>query len=768
MTDPARPVKPSRMSHHRNRSPRLIAALLATCMLTSPPATAQTASSTQRDPSAALAPKARDGRPNVLILMLDDVGFGQIGAFGGLVDTPNIDRVAARGVRYTNYHGTPICSATRAAFLTGRNSHTVHMGGHPIFASENPGYDGVIPPGAGTLAENLRQGGYATFALGKWDHLPTRETGPSGPQARWPLGQGFERYYGFLASETDNFHPLLVRDNTPVAAPHNPDYILNKDLADSAIDMVRSRDGQPERRPFLMYLAPGTAHAPHHASQSWIDRYRGRFDEGWDKARARILRRQIAQGIVPRGTKVAARPDRMQAWDSLSADEKKLFAHQMEVFAAALSEADEQFGRVLDELQARGELENTVVLITSDNGASAEGSVAGSYQELFFARGAQPSAAENMKYYDRWGGPETYPHYSFGWAVAGNTPFRYYKQTTYEGGLRVPLIVAMPGVAGKGRVDTSFVHVSDVTPTMLELATVDQADAVNNTPQMPFDGTSFAATLRDPHTVAAHKDQYFEVFGHRAFWSDGWKIVSPSRLNVWDIMSPAKLNEPWQLFNVGEDPGETVDLAGTKPEIVERLKQGFEKQARQFNVFPITGQFESFGVQARLDAQDFARRNGKWLYPGPISRIPKMMAPPIDRRSFNAAADIELASARETGPIFALGGGQGGMSFYLKEGQPRFALRGLDGSFEEVEADGLVPGGKSKLALQVDHAGNRHTVSISLDGRLLVRREIMFSISPVVPETFDVGRDDGTAVSSDYAANTPFPGTLTSLSFKVR
>lgn len=718
------------------------------------------------------AETARDEsrRPNVLLWLLDDVGFAQLSSFGGLVATPNIDRIAARGLRFSNYRTTAICSSTRAALLTGRNAHNVHMGAHPIFASDSPGYDGRIPASAGTLAENLRQSGYATFALGKWDHLPIADTGPTGPHTYWPLGQGFERYYGFLASEMDNFHPLLVRDNTPVDAPRTTDYHLNKDLADEAIALIRSRDGKSGRSPFFLYLATGTAHAPHHASQAWIDKYRGKFDQGWDKAREQILERQIAQGLVPKGTRTAPRPAEMQAWDSLSADEKKLLAREMEVFAAALSEADAEFGRILDELEARGELSNTIIIITSDNGASAEGSTDGSHNELLFARGKQPSTAENMPYFDRWGSDQTYPHYAFGWAVAGNTPFRYYKQTTYEGGIHVPLIVAAPQAPKNRKLDAAFVHVSDIVPTVLDLAGVKPAEMVNNTPQMPFDGVSFAGTLRGTASGAPRKDQHFETFGHRAFWSDGWKIVSPSRLNVWDIMSPSLREQPWQLYDLRKDPGETTDLARWHPEIVERLSRGFDEQARKYQVYPIVGQYESFAVQARKDAAEFARRNGEWIYPGPISRIPKLNAPPIDRRSFTAAVDLDLPHGNVTGPVFAFGGSLGGMSFFLKDGQPRFALRGLDGTFAEIRATEPLPRGHSKLSLRLERAekGRGKTITISVGDRVIVRSEVEFDIASVVPETFDIGRDDGTAVSPDYAANTPLPGELRNLSFKFQ
>lgn len=728
------------------------------------------ASARAADPARAVAAKApqEQNRPNILVWMLDDVGFAQLACFGGLIATPNIDRVAANGVRFSNYHTAPICSATRAAFLTGRNSHTVHMGGHPVFPSDAPGYDTKIPASAGTIAENLRQEGYATFALGKWDHLPLADISPSGPHTYWPLQQGFDRFYGFLFSETNNFAPDLWRDNTPVRLPEDTDYHLNNDLADQAIAMIASRDGLAMPRPFFLYLATGTAHAPHHAPSAWIEKYRGKFDQGWDKAREQILKRQIAEGIVPAGTKMAPRPEGMPAWESLGSDQKRMYARQMEVFAAALSHADEQFGRILNDLERRGELDNTIVLITSDNGASAEGGLSGTYNELLFATGQLPNVQENLRYYDRWGGPGTFPHYAFGWAVAGNTPFRYYKQTTYEGGVRVPLIISDPRQAKAGSWRNNFAHASDITPTLLELAEVEPATTVNNTGQSPFEGESFAAALSPGASQQTRGDQYFEVFGHKAFWSQGWKIVSPSRLNVWDIIAPAALDQPWQLYNLNTDPAESVDLAKRMPDKLAELTEGFDRQAQRFNVYPITGQADAMAVQASRNAKDFAARGGEWVYSGPISRIPKPFAPPVGRKSFVATADLELVSDATSGPIFVLGGRFGGVGLHLSEGYPTFVVRSLEGEIVELRAPEALPKGQQSLTLSVERSrtGGKSRVSISADGRPLTSKELDLNIPAVVPETFDVGRDDATSLSDDYPANVDFPGKLTRLAFK--
>lgn len=731
------------------------------------PALAQPASNDAASTAAAAAPRGQ-AAPNILVWMLDDVGFAQLAAYGGLIATPNIDRMAAKGVRFSNYHTTPICSATRAAFLTGRNSHTVHMGGHPVFPSDAPGYDTRIPASAGTIAENLRQHGYATFALGKWDHLPLAEISPSGPQNYWPLQQGFDRFYGFLFSETNNYAPDLWRDNTPVNLPNDPSYHLNDDLADQAIQMIGTRDALARPRPFFMYLATGTAHAPHHAPQRWIARYRGKFDQGWDQARAQILKRQIALGAVAPNTPLAARPAGMAAWSSLAAEEKRLYARQMEVFAAALSHADEQFGRILDELDRRGELSNTVVVITSDNGASAEGGHSGTYNELLFATGQLPNARENLAYFDRWGGPETFPHYAFGWAVAGNTPFRQYKQTTYEGGTRVPLIIADLRHASNGSWRDGFAHVTDITPTLLDIAEVAPAARVNNTAQSQFDGVSFAARLSQAANAKSRSDQYFEVFGHRAYWSNDWKIVAPSRLDVWDITAPARLNSPWQLYDLKKDPTESEDLAARMPGKTAELAAGFAQAAERFHVNPITGQADSMAVLARRTAQDFAARKGRWNYAGPVSRIPKPFAPPIDSRSFTATADLELETPTSSAPVFVLGGRFGGIGLYLSQGIPTFMVRSLKGQAVTVRAHETLGQGRQMLTLSVDRqiGEGKSRVSLRSGERLLVSEDILLEVPAVVPETFDVGRDDATALSAEYRANADFPGKLYGLQFQ--
>ncbi|WP_269430673.1 arylsulfatase [Novosphingobium malaysiense] len=718
-------------------------------------------------------------RPNILVWMLDDVGFGQIGAFGGLIETPNIDKVAAAGLRYTNYHTAPICSASRAAMLTGRNPHSVHMGGFSGIELPNKGYDSAIPAEDGTIAANLRAAGYATFALGKWDHLPSDEMGPGGPFNHWATSQGFDHFYGFMGADTDNFAPDLVRDKTPVAVPQDPGYMLNDDLARRAIGMLHERSGKEDVAPFFLYLATGTAHAPHHAPQRWIDHYRGHFDMGWDKLRKIVLQRQIALGIVPHDTVLAPRPDGMPAWDSLSADAKKLYARQMEVFAAALSAADEQFGTIVAELRRTGELDNTIVLVTSDNGASAEGAYNGTSNEMYFANGHLPTVAENMRFLDAWGGPKTLPHYAFGWAVAGNTPFRYYKQTTFEGGTHVPLLVSWPKGLGSdvdGSLRGQFTYVADVAPTLMELAGVSTAPVLNNVKQSPMEGSSFAYTLGDAQAVDRTRAQYFELYGNKGLWFDGWSIVTRHRLQSWNLTKDGPADEAWELYDLNRDRGQTRNLAERHPTRVAAMAKMFDEQASRFNVYPIPNMSDSWGYLAAKKQAEFVRRNGRWSFPGPVAGISEGIAPPVQSYPFRMTVEVSLPTGRETGPIFTIGGHLGGMALYLNNGVPTFDLQGLDGRATNVAASRALSAGKSMITLDFDRAQARPLtpqdiwITLEVNGKPLVDRHVTYGMPArfSASDGFSIGSDFGSAVSPDYPEGTVFPGHIGTVTFQFR
>lgn len=741
--------------------PRVISAFALAAALGGPlPAMAQAPAA----PAERVAP-----RPNVLIWMLDDVGFAQLSCFGGQIPTPNIDRVARMGLRYANYHTPPVCSAARATLLTGRNSHSVHIGGHSAVARDYPGYDGKVPAGAGSIAENFRQAGYATFALGKWDHVPPAESTPAGPTRYWPLGQGFDRFYGFMSAETHNFEPLLWQDNRPLSRPPGEGYHLSADLADQAIAMVDARGSVSPAAPFLMYFATGVAHAPHHAPADWIARMKGRFDRGWDHARTEILQRQKAMGLVPKSAGLAPRPPQVPAWDSLSAEAKRVHARQMEVFAAAMAHADAEFGRLLDALEKRGELDNTIVVIVSDNGASGEGGPAGSYHELLFAHGGLPQKAEeNLPFLDRWGGPETYPHYALGWAVAGNTPLRNYKQTTYSGGTQVPLVVAWPrGIAARGEVRGQFVHAADITPTLLAAAGISPADRVNNVAQLPFEGQDFRYSFAS-RAPGPSRAQYFEMFGHKALWKDGWKAVTWSKLETWDMFGPGRVDRAWELYDLTRDPQESVNLAEREPARLAELDRAFDEQAKLFNVYPLADQAMMGRELAPKMAADFRRRGGEWRFAAPVSRIWGADAPPIQRGAFTMRAKITPAGSEATGPIWVQGGVNGGSGLYLDRGRPVFATRTMAGVLATVAADEALPAGTSDIELAIapaDPARPRGDMVLALraNGRLLIERSGPLRI--IAGETFDIARDDGSALADAYPAGAAFPGEVRDMVF---
>ncbi|WP_052134536.1 arylsulfatase [Sphingomonas sp. 37zxx] len=759
-------------------TPRFGASLFAIALagmggMTAPARAQQTAAPV----ATATPPVMAAPRPNVLVWMLDDVGFAQLSSYGGLVETPNIDRVAQSGLRYTNYHTAPICSASRAALLTGRNPHSVHVGGHSGAPLPFPGYDGIVPAEDGTIAANLKQAGYRTFALGKWDHLPNGDMTPAGPFTRWPTGQGFDKFYGFIGADTDNWTPALISGTQAVPRPDDPAYHLNHDLANRAIDMIGARNAREPLAPFFLYFATGTAHAPHHAPQAWIDRYQGKFDMGWDKVREAVLKREIAQGLIPKGTKLAPRPEGMPAWDSLSAEDMRLYARQMEVFAASLSYADAEFGRVLDALEQSGELDNTIVVVTSDNGASAEGAHNGTYNETLFMAGHYPTADENRPFLDRWGGPETQPHYAFGWAVAGNTPFRYFKQTTYEGGIRVPLILSWPkGIAARGELRRQFVNVDDVAPTLLDLTGVTLAPVINDVPQTPMEGMSFRYSLAAADAADRKGAQYFEMYGNKGLWSDGWSIVTAHRMDPWRMDQTGPITEAWELYDLTRDPGQTVNLAGQYPDRVTAMAAAFDAQARQYNVYPLSNFGDSRAFAMKEMQGEMMRRKGKWTYPVPVSHIGYGATPPLSVRPYAMTAHVGIATGTETGPIFALGGSMGGMGLYLEKGVPTFALRDLAGNQITVKAPAPLAAGETDLTLTIERPALRPMtpepviVTIAAGGQTLVRQQVEAAIPIVygISEPFDIGIDWGSAVSPAYPAERAFPGTIGKVEFTIR
>ncbi|NNK05687.1 MAG: arylsulfatase, partial [Myxococcales bacterium] len=529
-----------------------------------------------------------EGAPNVIIFLLDDTGFAQIGSFGGLIDTPNIDRLAEGGLRYNDFHTTALCSPTRATLMAGRNPHTIGLGSHALTAMGFPGYNAMVPPTAKSVANYLEAEGYVNYALGKWDHTPLYEVSQVGPFDRWPSDEGFAHAYTFMAADVHQFIPVMWDDHHP--EPYRKTEHLDKDLANRAIDWITGHKSIKPDLPFMMLWASGSMHSPHHAPDSYIDKYRGKFDQGWDVAREQILARQKELGIVPANTLLTERIDEIPAWDGLPANEKKLYARQMEVFAAQLEYCDAQIGRVVDALERIGELDNTLIFVTSDNGASGEGGLAGTFNETYVLNGLQTPLDANLRALPRWGRWDTYPHYHAGWAMAGNTPFRYFKQSEHRGGQQDALVVHWPnGIEARGEIRSQYHHISDIAPTIMEATKTDFPEEYHGIEQQPFTGVAMNYSFNDADAPNAKKRQYYEMFGNRAIWVDGWKAVTIHANRMpWELNRVQPFDEDvWELYHVAEDFSEANDLAEENPEKLEELKKIFDEEAWANNVYPL-------------------------------------------------------------------------------------------------------------------------------------------------------------------------------------
>jgi arylsulfatase len=638
--------------------------------------------------------QAPGGAPNVVIVLLDDVGYAQFGCYGSDMATPTFDRLAASGLRYANFHTTALCSPTRACLLTGRNHHANGMARIVEFSSGFPGYDATIPAENGFLSEILVRSGYATFALGKWHLAPATEMTLGGPRHHWPLSKGFERYYGFLAGETDQYHPDLIYDNHQVLPPASPEdgYHLTEDLADRAIAFIKDLRAYRADKPFLLYFAPGACHAPHQAPKNFIEPYRGRFDQGWDAWRQQVFERQTTSGLLPPGTELSERPSWVPAWDSLPAEERRLYARMMEVYAGFLTHTDAQVGRVLDFVAKLGELDNTIVLIMSDNGASAEGGPRGSFNEQYFFNFVPESLEENLRHIDDLGTPRANNHYPWGWAWAGNTPLKRFKRDTHEGGVCDPLIVHWPARLGQpGETRPQYVHAIDVTPTLLDLIGIEAPREIAGVVQAPFDGTSFAHTLRDGAAPSRHVTQYYEMLGSRALYHDGWKAVvfHPPAMMAYDGSDATRSfdDDIWELYHVAEDFSECHDVAARHPERLAELQALWWREAEGNQVLPLNNQPGRFGDRR-------FRRERYVFYPG-ISSIPETMAPNLRNRRFQILAALRVPARGDCeGVIVGHGGHSGGYALYLAGRRLHYVNNLLGAQFTTISASVELPIGE--------------------------------------------------------------------------
>ncbi|MGA0602107.1 sulfatase-like hydrolase/transferase [Caulobacter sp. KR2-114] len=692
------------------------------------------------------------GSPNILVVLFDDVGFSDFGCYGSPIATPTIDALAAQGLRYTGFHTTAMCSTTRAALLTGRNHHSVGVGCLANFDSGYPGYRGKIAPEAGTLAEMLRPAGYRNYMVGKWHVTPLTETGPTGPFEGWPLGRGFDRYYGFMDAETDQYAPELVRDNTPIEAPggYADGYHLTEDLTDQAIRYIADHTADAPDRPWLCWLAYGACHAPHQAPQELIAHYDQVFAEGWDVERERRLARQKQLGIVPADTRMPPRNDMVRPWAEHSPDEQRLFTRLQAAFAAMLDHADRNLARLVAFLETAGLKDDTLILVMSDNGASQEGGPFGMVNAMGPYNGKPEPLTEKIARIGDIGGPDTHSNFPWGWAMASNTPLKRYKQNTHGGGIRDPLVLSWPnGVEARGELRHQFRHCSDVTPTLLEVLGLQPPATVNGVAQMPLEGVSFAASLGEADPPRG-KAQYFEMFGHRGLWQDGWKAVAfhpPGQPFDADV---------WELYHLDQDFSETEDLAQAQPERLAALQAEWWRLAEASQVLPLD---DRFGPRFAENATRFHGPRKAFTFHAGMGHLPTDVAPDVRSRSFVIEAYVKVSEAGEEGVLIAHGDATCGYCLYVRDGRLTYDMN-VGGRHAVVTSDAPVPAGHHRLGVAVKSEPGKRSITLIVDGKAVGTGETDMGFHSFISWSgLDIGRDRGSPVG-DYGAPFEFTGQL--------
>ncbi len=704
------------------------------------------------------------GAPNILVVLFDDVGFSDFGCYGSRIRTPAIDGLAAQGLRYSGFHTTAMCSTTRAALLTGRNHHSVGVGCLANFDSGYPGYRGKIAREAGTLAEMLRAHAYRNYMVGKWHVTPLTESGATGPFDGWPLGRGFDRFYGFLDAETDQYAPELVLDNTHVSPPgsYADGYHLTADLVDQAIRFIADHTADRPELPWLTWLALGACHAPHQAPHDIIESYDAVFAHGWDAERAQRLARQKAMGLVPESTDLPPRNDGVKPWEAHSEDERRVFTRLQSAFAGMLDHADQHLARLLAFLDKTGQRDNTLVIVMSDNGASQEGGPLGFVNAMGPFNFKPEPIAEKLARIDDIGGPDTHSNFPHGWAMASNTPLRRYKQNTHGGGIRDPFIVSWPQrIAARGEVRHQFVHACDLVPTLLDLIGIDAPATIAGVPQMPLEGVSFAASITDPAAPSKQVAQYFEMFGHRGLWHDGWKAVAfhPSG-------TPFD-NDRWELFHLTQDFSETHDLAAAEPERLAALVKLWWEQAEAHQVLPLD---DRFGPRFAENAARFHGARTRFTFHAGMGHVPTDVAPDVRSRDYLIEAHVEIDAEGASGVLIAHGDATSGYSLYVKDGHLVHDLN-IGGRHEIISSTRPVPAGSHRLGVRVERLRrqtepakgartgmSRYTLLIDGEEAGALTTQLAFH-TLISWSGLDIGHDRGSPVS-DYAAPFAFTGRL--------
>jgi arylsulfatase A-like enzyme len=703
--------------------------------------------------------KAPQGAPNVVLVLLDDIGFGQSSAFGGPCKMPTLDKLAAEGLRYNDFHTTALCSPTRTALLTGRNHHVNNAGAIMELATGFPGNTGIRPLSVAPLAEMLRLNGYSTAAFGKYHETPPWEVSVSGPFDRWPTHSGFDKFYGFIGGETNQWAPAIYDGTIRVEHAQTPDYHFTVDMTDQALAWMQAQHSLTLDKPFFVYFATGALHAPHHVPKEYIDRYKGQFDSGWDALRDQIFAKQKEIGAIPDSAQLTRRPKEIPSWDSQTPDQKKLEARQMETFAGFAEHTDEQVGRLVDALRKMGVLDNTLfIYIVGDNGASAEGGPEGAYNEMMALNGIISTAAINMPHLDNWGDPTTFPHYAIGWAWAGDTPFQWTKQiASHYGGTTNGLVIHWPArVKAKGEFRSQFTYVTDIAPTVLEAAGLPFPKSVHGTMQTPFDGTSMLYTFDNPKAKETHTTQYFEMFGNRGIYHDGWIACTRHSIPWLIVPLPPLAKDTWELYNVAQDFSEANDLAAKNPAKLKELQDLFMKEAARNHVLPIddrrSERFDA-AIAGRPDLMD--DRTSLTVYPGMIGMSENVFIN-TKNRSYTITAAVELKDANSNGVIIAQAGAFGGWSLYMKDGKVHHDYNYFGVDHTNVGGTDAVPAGKHEIKYEFiadsPKPGTGGKVALYVDGKQVAEGHIPktqpFAFS--ADEGVDVGMDGETAVSNDY------------------
>lgn len=734
--------------------------------------------------------RAGEGAPNVLFVILDDTGFGQLGCFGSPIRTPNLDRLAENGLRYSNMHTTALCSPTRSCILTGRNHHSNGMACITEGSTGYPGSNGYIPFENGFLSEILQQHGYNTYAIGKWHLTPAEQISAAGPYDRWPLGRGFERFYGFLGGETNQYYPELVYDNHQVEPPKSPEegYHLTEDLVDKAIQFVADAKQAAPNKPFFLYFAPGAMHAPHHVPREWADRYKGAFDDGWEAYREKAFARQKELGIVPADAVLSRHDPDVKPWAECSAEERRLYARMMEVFAGFLEHTDFHIGRLLDFLGKVGELDNTIIMVLSDNGASAEGGPTGSVNENLFFNNVPESLETNLAAIDEIGGPTTFNHYAWGWTWAGNTPFRRWKRETYRGGISDPFIVHWPaGIKAKNEVRRHFAHAIDMVPTILDALDIEAPTTIRGVTQAPIEGFSLAHTFDDATAAGKHHTQYFEMMGHRSIYHDGWRAVCP-----WPGPSfteaGAFFGKPipadtlteidatgWELYHVDEDWAENHNLAAeNRARLIEMIATWYV-EAGKYNVMPVDGR----GVQrfAEERPQLTADRSRYTFYPH-TQAVPFNAGPRLLNRSHSITAEVEIPEGGAEGVLVSYGGTDGGYTLFVQDGLLQYVQNYVARDYLHVKADKPLTAGRHELRFEFEVTGEPDfahgkgaagRAQLYVDGKLTGQSDFPHTtpLSLGLTGGITVGADPGAPVCPFYRAPFEFTGIIHQVTFDL-